>query len=96
MIYKIGDTVTVQATKPQNEEEYPGWTSQMNLFLGKTFTITNINYKKRICELSHRWWFKAEWLGSDTNFIPLEKRICNKIKELDNKWKERTTRCVSQ
>lgn len=91
MKYKIGDIVSVVRTYPKNPNTRPFWVSEMNKFLGQTIQIVSITDKGYYN--NGNYIFREDWL-EDTGPLTMEKRICNKIKELDNKWKERQLKCA--
>lgn len=92
MNYKIGDIVTIQQEKPTSHlVTEPGWNSMMSTWLGKTVKIECITARNTF--RSGEWYFHFDWVEQKPT-LSLEERIINKAKELDKKWKERTTQCA--
>lgn len=98
MKYRIGDFIKLPKEVPKDTENpcSPGWHKIMYLLLGQTQQITQCSHPLG-CNPRYRingWWWDESWLNQSENALNLHQRICNKIKELDNKWEKRTPKCV--
>lgn len=93
MNYKIGDKVRLQSTKPTSHlKTKPGWNRAMQEFLGKELIIEGLPDQSPSF-YSQGWYFHFDWIEQKPT-LSLEERIINKAKELDKKWKERSTQCA--
>lgn len=88
MKYKRGDFVTLPPDRPKDTRG-PGWDSAMDDLLGITLPIIKTNpHSNPPTYYISGWWWCEDWI-TPLNSSSLEERICNKIKQLDTKWKER-------
>lgn len=93
MNYKVGDTVTVMSTGPKKKTTPPYWVKEMNQCLGKQITIKHLSVDGQWYS-DGNYYFREEWFEDYHPADTLNERICNKIRQLDTKWKERTNQCA--
>lgn len=95
MKYKTNELVTLPKIRPKdaNTNNNPGWNAAMDRLLGQTLPISRINrLTNPPTYCISNWWWSEHWLNNTSTSLTLEERICNKIKQLDTKWKERNSK----